>query len=221
MKNIARFAGTLLAALTTGLHAAPADTGTTYMIEAKILSIDAEKKIELQGDRMTYSTNGGWNMLMQAGKSADAWISKLEKQDGVDLLSAPKVVTRDGQEATIQISQALRYLEVVSNDLYRAVALPESENPGVFLTVTPTSGREPTKTAHVKLSLRSNLIEEMGELPGFPGHRLGKPVLSSRSIRTELEAPIDGWVVVGGNTLKRVEQDRSDVLVVVLRVSTP
>lgn len=222
MKHLIAFTAAALLGLTTNsLRAEPVATGITYQIEVKILSVEGDEKLVLQGDQMTYSTNGGWNMLLQPGKSADAWIQKLEKQKGVDILSAPHVVTHEGKEATIDISQAVSYLEVVSNGLYRAVALPPEQNPGVHLSVTPTPGAEPTKTARLQFSLRCTVIEEMAELPGFPSHRLGTPVLSSRSIQTMLEAPIDGWVVVGGNTLKRVDQGSSDVLIVVLRVSKP
>ena len=61
----------------------------------------------------------------------------------------------------------------------------------------------------MKIHFRSNLIEEMGELKGFTA-RLGKPVISSREMRTDLVAPLGGWIVVGGNAVKKVGDDKED-----------
>lgn len=211
----------LLAFLAPVAVIAAPDTNRQYMIEAKILSIDSDEKIELAGDKLTVSTNGPWNMLMQPGRSADEWVTKLEKRKGVDLLSAPKVVTMANQEATIEISQAVRYLVPLSNDLYRAETLDPEQNPGIRLTVTPRVGAKPEEEVGLKIHFRSNLIEEMGALEGFTA-RLGKPVISSREMRTELEAPLGGWIVVGGNAVKKVNDDKEDqdMLILLLRATS-
>jgi len=77
------------------------------------------------------------------GNPFDVVISALDQSSGADVLSAPRILTRNGQEATIQVGELHNFPEVYEGDASQATIVHVSYEDfsekllGVELTVTP------------------------------------------------------------------------------------
>lgn len=218
MKSILILPLALCATTLFAKEATVAPTGTMYMIETKILSLSAgalaSNDLAIISDSLTMSTNGDWSAGGKVSAAGDP-LARLEKTAGVDVLSAPQIVTLAGQEATIQIVREIAYLvqetnvlyrvrrhwfsedsvEAISNSLYRMQALASELNPGITLTITPT----PTGNGTVKtdVNFRYNLLTEMTSLADSK-IKMGQPLIESRKISTSVVTKPGDWVVLGG-----------------------
>ena len=196
-----------------------APTGTLYEIEAKVISVPAgalgTNTLTVTADSITVSTGGAWKVGGNATTAGEGLLKRLESLPGVDLLSAPRVVTPAGQEAKIVIGQQIAYLapvtntlyrvrqhrfsddqvEAISNGLYRMQALDDEQNPGISIAVTV----KPTGTSDVKADVKFhyNLLTEMTPLPGTK-LKMGTPVIQSRKIHSTIVTKLGNWVMIGG-----------------------
>jgi type II secretory pathway component GspD/PulD (secretin) len=209
----------LCATLSLALDAAVAPSDTLYEIEAKVISFPAgalgTNTLTVTSDSTTVSTSGVWTVGGNVTPTGEGLLKRLESLPGVDLLSAPRVVTRAGQEAKISIGRQIAYLvpvtntlyrvrqhrfsddqvEAFSNGLYRMQALDEEQNPGISIAVTVA----PAGTSGVKtdVKFRYNLLAEMSPLPGTR-IRMGAPVIQSRKIDSTIVAKLGDWAALGG-----------------------
>ena len=201
----------------------PASTATTYLVEAKIISADAKalakNMITLTADRLTVATNGPWSAGGNVNK-ANVWLTRLEKTKGVDILSAPRIVTLADVEAKITIGQNVAYMEPVTNDLYRLTTLPDDRQPGVQLTITVHPGA-PAASVRTDVKFVYNLLKEMTVLPGTE-FKIGPPVMEHRAIETSVQSGLGDWIALGGmQSAWRVQDNRQEQLLVLLRVTRP
>lgn len=240
MKRILILSLALCAANLSAKELTAAPTGTQYMIEAKVLSVAAgslgSNDMAITADSLTMSTNGQWNTGGRVD-AAGALLARLEKTTGIDVLSAPKVVTLAGQEATIQIVREIAYMvpetnalyrvrhhwlsedsvEAISNGLYRMQALDENLNPGISLTITTTAASGDAIRTDVKF--RYNLLVEMSRLPGTK-IATGEPVIESRMINTTVVSAPGNWIALGGmQKVRREDDNREENILVFLRVT--
>jgi type II secretory pathway component GspD/PulD (secretin) len=218
MKRILICLTSLCIPCTVALAADPAPTGTTYKVEVKVLSVAAGElrtnSAMVTADALTMGANGQWS-LQGRTYSPGGLLEKLEKADGVDVLSAPQIVTRAGQEARVEIIRQVAYMvpetnvlyrvrghwfsddtvEAISNGLYRMETLDEELNPGISVTITVTPADGDAVNSNVKF--RYNLLAEMTALPGTE-IKMGRPLIESRKIETSIAAKQGEWLVFGG-----------------------
>jgi len=125
-------------------------------------------------------------------------------QRGIDLLSAPRVTTKSGQRAVIEIIREFRYPTQWERDPAQKLWIPtayETRNTGVTLEVEPSTG--PAGQLVLKL------IPQVVEFLGFRDIDSGKayqasvagsrvqPVFSTRKIETTTSLPEDGTMIIG------------------------
>ncbi len=105
------------------------------------------------------------------------FVNELQKTKGVDLLSAPRVTTKSGQRAVIEIIREFRYpTEWKPDEEKKGTWLPtvfETRNVGVTLEVEPTLGEGKV----LDLLLTPQVVEHLG----YVDVETGKPVKSSPS----------------------------------------
>lgn len=112
----------------------------------------------------TFSNQPGDMSLNYAGSDAfDVLISALDQSSGVDVLSAPRVLTRSGEEATIQVGELHSYPQVYESDAnYVQVNVTyedfKDQLLGVELTVTPQVSNE----RNIMLELNPRITELAG-----------------------------------------------------------
>lgn len=132
----------------------------------------------------------------------------LQQKGGADLLSAPRVTTRSGVNAQIQVVQEIRYpteyeeqsLDAGQFDIAFRAPLPtafETREVGVILNVTPTVGPD-------GYTIDLTLVPEVAELSGWidygpPGrYPILQPVFSSRNITTSIVLWDNQTIAMGG-----------------------
>jgi len=153
----------------------------------------------------------------------------VNQKKGIDVLSAPKVTTKSGTQATIEITREFRYPEV-----YSPPQIPQSTGSGTqpitpatpeSFKMTPTGVRlvvEPTVGAdNYTIDLR--LLPEVTEFEGFINY--GSPILNRGVVVTEnkIEYPVfnqrkvetsvsiyDGQTVALGGLIREDVQKVSD-----------
>jgi general secretion pathway protein D len=131
-------------------------------------------------------------------------IRALNQKKGIDLLSAPKVTTKSGQRAIIEVVREFRYprtytppqvpsigsTTAVANQVVPVVVTPttpqdwETRNTGVTLEVEPVVGGDAT-------TIDLNLVPQVVEFEGFinygsPINAVGVSTLSTRGISTSI-----------------------------------
>jgi general secretion pathway protein D len=98
------------------------------------------------------------------GNAFDLMISALDQSSGTDVLSAPRVLTRSGEEATIQVGQLHSFPEVYESDASQATIVHISYEDfkekllGVELTVNP----KVTRDKQIQLELNPRITELAG-----------------------------------------------------------
>lgn len=69
--------------------------------------------------------------IIMTSQKAEAFVAQLSRKKGVDLLSAPRVTTKDGQQATIEVTRDFL------TPHGKPDATPKNQKVGVFLTLLP------------------------------------------------------------------------------------
>ena len=220
-----------------------AATGRTFQVELNVVSVPegelGTNTFTVTADSATVSSNGQWSL---AGPLSDAGaqLEKLRRATGrVEVLSAPVVVVRSGQEAQVRIEQELAYLapetgvfyrvqrswipgraprvEAVRGGLYRRAVLDEALNPGVAITLTPTVTAG--DAIHVDLDFRYNLLVNRPGRVG-PDALLEQPQIDSRTIVTRVVLQPGRWAMPGGMPQVRREQDQAKENIVIFLRAT-
>jgi general secretion pathway protein D len=157
----------------------------------------------------------------------------LEMQTGANLLSAPKVTTRSGMQAEIQVIERLKYpanYEVRAENfgttssgnqsLIRYIIVPsefDEEKVGVILAVEPTVSADKTT---IELKMNPQVVElstwkDYGYDsptvdPTHPQHvALWQPIFRARTITTQISI-WDGETVVMGGLINEVQYETED-----------
>lgn len=220
-----------------------AATGRIFRVELKVVSVPegtlGSSNFTVTAHALTVSSNGQWSMAGQVS-DAGALLEKLGREPvPAEVLSAPIIVVRGGQEAQVRIEQELAYLapetgvlyrvhrswlpgraprvEEVRSGLYRMQVLDEKLNPGVAVTLTPTP--MPGGAIAVDLAFRYNLLVNQPGRIG-PGALLEQPQIDSRQITTRVLVQPGQWAMPGGMPQLERAQDRArESIVIFLRVN--
>lgn len=170
------------------------------------------------------------------GNAFDLLISALDQSSGADVLSAPRIVTKSGEEATIRVGERHFFPEVYEGDASQATIVQvnyedfEEKLLGVELSVTPeVDGNE------ITLGLNPRILELTGwrDYALAPAdyiytHRLGLermvfnhkpivarlPVFKKREIETEVTIADGSTIGMGGLMSEKIEdfEDKVPVL---------
>lgn len=132
--------------------------------------------------------------------------SLIEKGSGFNLISNPKVLTLDNQEAIIKVGQVIPYASGVKFDINgQPVITYDYKEVGLNLTVTPT-------IAAGNLRLLINL--QLQEIVSYINPQVGQlsyavPVTSNRQLNSDVVVEKGQTIIIGGlvstRTLKSVE----------------
>ena len=137
-----------------------------------------------------------------------AVLQALEKQERVNILSAPRVTTLNGQPATIHITTAVPYVtevDVTHVPEPRPPGVPEmlieytveERDAGIYLEVTPTVPEGSTLiTLHIKPTVR-HLVERVVAFAIAPVE-MGWPVIDERTTETSMVISSGETVALGG-----------------------
>ncbi len=141
------------------------------------------------------------------GTPVDLVISALERTAGSDLLSAPKILTKSGEPATIHVGEVHWYptaFEVATERYSQPSLVPldyAEEKTGVMLEVTPELDPE-NGTINLKLS------PEIRELAGFDEQHVGTiwPAFGDETLDMNSDTPANNNLI---DFLTRREENRT------------
>ncbi len=171
------------------------------------------------------------------GNAFDILISALDQSSGADVLSAPRILTRSGEEATIQVGEIHYFPEVYEGDSAQATIVNvsyedfEEKLLGVELTVTPKVGAD----RNITLQLNPRI----SEIAGYQSYQLAPrdsiynhrqrdtnrrfthppivaslPIFKKREIETQVTIADGSTIGMGGLINEKVEnfEDRVPLL---------
>ncbi len=149
-----------------GAAESPAPAITADAIDALLFGTDAQRSAVSPGMNASVFTDPQFQVVVRA----------LNEKKGVDLLSAPRVTTKSGQNAVIEIIREFRYPVEFSDEDANGLVWPknfETRNTGVTLEVTP----EITSDGRIELLLKPQVVEFLG----FVNYRAGRPARPATS----------------------------------------
>ena len=181
------------------------------------------------------SKMGGSPASMMFGNGdIDLKITAMEQEGTADVLSAPRVTTRNGEEAIIRVAETHRYpqdYDVVTGQRTAPIVTPqdwEDVDLGVSLRVTPEVD---SKSNTINLSLQPEIVKHLGYDPYIVGYnsmeyitqsggattvadptlRAIMPYFDRRFVQTEVSIADGSTVVMGGLVDERTETFRDQV----------
>lgn len=167
------------------------------------------------------------NMSSSGGTPFDLMIAALDQKTGTDVLSAPRIVTRSGEEATIRVGERHFFPEVYEGSTSVGTIVQVSYEDwqetllGIELSVTPEVDEN-----EINLELRPRVIElagwqefQLAPTNSIYTHRLGVsrltfthdpivarlPVLDKREIETTVRIADGSTIGMGGLLSEKVE----------------
>lgn len=150
-------------------------------IESKFVQVSPEAAAELFGSD---AAGGTGVRAIYSREQFQEFLRKLDQKKGTDLMSAPRVTTRSGQRATIQIVREFRYPTQfdppVASATLKIPATPshfETRNLGVTLEVEPTV----TNDHRIHLAVSPEVADFAGFID-YGGRREAKPDLARDAI---------------------------------------
>lgn len=132
--------------------------------------------------------------------------SLIEKGSGFNLISNPKVLTLDNQEAVIKVGQVIPYASGVKFDVNgQPVITYDYKEVGLNLTVTPTIA-----TGNLRLLINLQLQEIISYINPQVGQlSYAVPVTSNRQLNSDVVVEKGQTIIIGGlvstRTLKSIE----------------
>jgi general secretion pathway protein D len=186
----------------------------------------------------TFSTNPDSMKIQHRGSTPiDLLISALDQSSGADVLSAPRIVTKSGEEATIRVGERHYYPEVYEADTDQAAMLTIAYQDftekllGIELVVTPEVDGD-----QITLALNPRIIEltgwqnyQLAPANSIYNHRQNAisknythnkavvarlPIFKKREIQTEVRISDGSTIGMGGLISEKIEsfEDKVPVL---------
>jgi len=123
------------------------------------------------------------------------WLDFLQTMGSVDVLSSPRIVATNGQEAQIEIIDKIPYIDttVTTGTATTATTTAKFIEVGIKLSVTPIIQED----RYVRLSVNSEISEFIERFQGVP-------VTNQRSTTTEVVVLDGETIIVGGGTKNSV-----------------
>lgn len=206
-----------------------AEDKIVYTVEAKFIQMPAQAEIaivsdssEVAKDTSCYGPNveiraGGKSVIRATGEKLE--IDDIEGPNpGLDVLAAPRVTVRAGQEAAIRIgTTGPHYFVPTQEGTYRHMRVEEDIGTDLKVIADTVPG-DPDRAA---LSLDFCLREIVGREP-LPGVDLdvGPPIVHSRKVKTTVTARLGDWLCLGTGTASdaRGSAPRHGPLFILVRV---
>ncbi len=195
MKTTLSLCIVLLTFLGVTKAAPPDNNAPQVLIEAKFIEVSEEAKALLAPFDTAAASSSVGGMLNDVQFSA--FLKKVEGAKGVDMLAAPRMTTRSGQEAKIEIGREFAYKD--------AEGKPAAKQVGTTLTVVATKNGED--------QIDLNLSPQIVEFEGFLKHASGveQPIFRERKVTGNVSI-ISGQTVVlcfPATSTKQTTEDRS------------
>ena len=186
------------------------DFGRTSVVEAghkstrwRVRGYDATSKT--LGDLITFSTSttAGLDLSIARLNTAelDFFIHALERSNKANLLSSPKVTTISGQEANIQLTNTVPYIETAEKTIEGGVntwvPTMNEVSRGIKLIVEPTVGK--AGIINLRLLPTVEVVTDRLTVFNITGiDDLGWPVVGKRSCETRVQVKSGATVILGG-----------------------
>ena len=218
---------TLAGLIATGLAAMAAPE-----IEVEVQFIETSEVLDAEG-HVAWQLTEAQTQSLVAGEATN-FLAFLERSGNIDVLSAPKVRTQSGTNATVKVVRECRYatgVEVLQtavtngDDIVHGVAVVpghfETRDVGITLHVTPVYDEQRNT---IDLELSAEVVSEptwmdyTAEYMGADGSRhtvlIPQPSFQTRHIAPRLSIRNNTTVVMGGLTTeeKRLVEDRVPIL---------
>lgn len=142
--------------------------------------------------------------------------------DEMHLVSSPRVITREGEDVVLRSgwSGRIQYFEPGDHDCYRLKTLAPDEGPGLRLDVQ-VGNRRDLEDGRVAIDLPFGIrVTVLGPRQPIPGVSMdvGPPTLHSTETESTLRLVLGEWDVLMVTTAPVRGQQRSDSLIVFVRV---
>lgn len=152
------------------------DTALPAVGAPKLARIDSEKYAELK----------------KKLKSLDA-----AKSEKIRILSTPRLIASDKQQAALSIGEGVHYMEKVEGGLYRLKTLDSENGPGLFFNVTPTIGDNGIDII-LALDFRLARIVKRVAIPEAPELQVGMPIIDLQQMTASVVVKNGEAAVLGG-----------------------
>jgi beta-lactamase regulating signal transducer with metallopeptidase domain len=176
--------------------AAPTDKNAQQvLIEAKFIEVSEEAKALLAPFDTAAASSSVSGMLNDVQFSA--FMKKVEGAKGVDMLTEPRVITRSGQEAKIEIGREFAYKDADGKSATKQV--------GTTLTLLP----KVTGEDQIDLDLSPQIVEFEGFLKHANG--LKQPIFQERKVTAKVSMTSGQTVTLRfpATSTKQTTEDRS------------
>ena len=190
-----------------------AHEGPLVNAEVKILQIPVKAMAALLGAKRPTAEQSHFMLT-------DAEVTKLmravEKQDGAEQISAPRLTVYDRQKANVSILNQVSYIQdydlEVSNEVTIADPIIGVIQEGILIDFTPSCAKD-GRTIQVAFegtfsSLQRPIPEKEISLAGGAGKKvtIQLPQLEIGRIRETVEVADGGWVLMGGGVTFQTEK---------------
>ena len=206
-KRIILFTAVLLATGTLSADA-NAEQKPQFLLKSKVLT--SEKTLLTVQPTDKYGVIGDDEALRKL-------LGEWQANDDFGILSAPSIMAPLGQEAVIRVQSEIQYFERAKDGTFVLRTLRGDESAGVRLATTT---KKTTDKGQITLDvdLQVNTLRDRQKLPGV-SLDVGRPVMRTRTIKTQITIPLGQWVWVGGQQLQDVASGKREHLLILLKVS--
>ncbi len=164
---------------------------------------DGSLELGASGLRFTSMSSSNWHFTLTDAGTIDVagWRYVIGgPNEGLDespfsVLSAPRVLVLDGQEAMVSIGQAVEYLEPAGEDGLFRVVTSEDASEGVSFTVTPKL-RTDYSVLMDPIEFEFREIAERERVDGLNMKHVGKPVMRTVTQRASVIVGPDETVLI-------------------------
>lgn len=184
--------------------------GTTdqaiYLMEFRVLGF--------RSDDETFEFPGGDS---EQGGLTELEFDQLVSQEGVTIVSAPKVTTLGGRQAQVFVSQvAPQYFEP-SGEGYVLKTLAPEDAPGLMVDVIIQElAGDRDSSARLDLGVRMTIVKDRMELPGVQLD-VGQPILESRTVEASLDLSLGRWVYLKSSEFETVNSSNINAFIVLAK----
>jgi hypothetical protein len=154
-------------------------------------------------------------------KPLDALIGRLKDQSFATILSTPKVITLDRQEATVQIGIEVPLVEIEETVNGQSSGRIEYKNAGIHMTIKPSLNTESAELLTLEVAIeRSRLLPPRKDADG----ESPAPVFKTQRLRIATDVALNQAVLLAEPQPKHSKKDDQGTLLIVIapaRISAP
>lgn len=175
----------------------------TLMIEAKVLNCGPTVKLpELKADK--------------PANFSDKEVATLLESPDVDVISAPRLIARNGAKGEMRIEQQLQYFKANEDGTFSLEKLGEKNLPGLRIQTIAREKKDNTVDLTLSLSIRT--VAARQKLEGVDLD-VGEPILSTTAMNVQVVLQKGTWMLAAGSHLRDQQTKREERLLILVRVS--